>query len=232
MTLFEKTKFFHIIYSPFTGGNHIVNLLTLSSVFQPKFTSNNYVNDLINFYESKLNSIVKINYDADIISKGYNVHVYDSNNLFTYVYKNLDKFKNNQCTIVQGHSDEYKVGLTNQLFKNNFFKYLPLTKALLVTTPNNTSSRLFKRVSYFNQTNSYSFPISTDNYKIPFTIAGYEIFNNSNAFMIDSDLFGENNGSYYFQNFCNETLNIILPDEIHILHQLWIKMVDQSLVHK
>lgn len=239
----SKAKFLHVIYPPLTGGNHIINLLTTADTIRSKIDTDK----LVEFYKTKTNftpntpkasddsfrNSFQIDSNYDLISQGYNVHVYESNNLFKFIYRNVQNYTSDKiCTLVHGHSDEYKFHLGNTTLRNNFFKYLPYTLGLFVSVPKILESRLYKRVKYFNENNSYVVPLSNNNYHLPFSIVGYEIFNNTNACILDSDIFGQTEGSKYFQEFVLEKFNIKLPNTIHVMHELWINMVDQSLANK
>ena len=208
-----------------TGGNHMINLLTTSPLIYSESKLENYVDYLKSFYTSKLNkenSNPKLN----------NVHRHEKKSLLLNVYKDSNNLDQKVCRLVYGHKEEYQSHFLKSKIRNNFFKYLPYTISCIVTAPQNTNGRLYKRLKHFHNTNNYVTQLSLDKYELPFKIVGYNLFDNSNSIILNSDIFGESDGSYYFQEKMLLNFKLSLTNEIHDIHRLWINMIDRSLENK
>ena len=234
----EKTKFFHIIYPPITGGNHLENLLSTNDQFEKKVSSeNNTIIDLLNVYETKSRLLTKeVTNDLDIASDGFNVHVYETSTVFNTVYHNIENYLNyKKIFIVHSHSDIYEWHLHQPKMKNNFFKFLNKTKAIVISLPKDKNSRAYKRYEKYCLQKSQNLIFLSkpfENYVVPYKIAGFELFNESNSRLLDVDLFMSDNGWDYIFNFLKDNFNIVLTEDTKKLHELWIKMIDHSLMAK
>lgn len=207
-----------------TGGNHIKNLLTTSSLFS-EYKPKDY---LKSYYTYKLNKDL----NKDEIIQGKSVHIHEKNNSFVNVYRDSNNFKQKLCKLVCGHIEEYETHILKTKIRNNFFKYLPYTISCIITAPKNSNGRLYKRLKYFHDHNNYITQLSLENYSLPLKLVGYNLFDLSNSIILNSDILGKSEGSYYFQEVIFSKLNLQLPNEIHELHQLWINMIDRTLENK
>ena len=235
----DKIKFLNVIYPPLSGGNHLINLISLNYNIVPKLSSNSQHTNILDFYKKKLqtavNDTIQENlHRADYASKGFNVHIYDTKNVFPDPYLNISQnlMPKEQCTLVHGHYFDYETNLLNNLVKNLFFKNLPYSLFCVLTVPNKKNSRLFRRLNNSDLLQNYIITKSLSNYVIPMKIVGYTIFDEMNSLLIDSDLFGEETGSEYLQDIIFKKFKLELPNDIHDIHKLWINMIDISLEYK
>ena len=218
-----------------TGGNHLENLLSTCDQFEKKISSDNKtVIDLLIIYQNKSQLLTKqINNDTDLLSNGFNVHAYEIQTVFNNVYNNIQNYLNyKKILVVHSHSDVYEWHLHQIKMKNIFFQYLNRTNAIIMSVPKNISGRAYKRYEKYFLKNSSVLAKPSENYLLPYTIAGFELFNDSNARLLDADLFMSDDGWEYISNFLQSNFNILLAPETKLLHELWIKMIDQSLTAK
>lgn len=218
-----------------TGGNHLENLLSTTDKFESKVKDDHTLVDLLKYYETKSQLLSKqINNDTDLISHGFNVHVYENLTIFNTVYHKLEDHCNyKKIFIVHSHSDVYEWHLHQTHIKDNFFRFLPKTKAIIISSPKDTQGRAYKRYEkYCMNSSSLLYKPSVSNYALPYKIAGFELFSESNCRVLNSDLFMSDNGWEYLYNFLVNNFGIVLSDGTKQLHDLWLKMIDQSLATK
>lgn len=218
---------FITIFPPGCGGNHLANLLSLSSIFQKRFNADNYENHLYVKYKFNKN---KGNHHFGPLQ---NLQIND----WQLVYNEFKKYPG--VPIVCSHAAEY-YNFLERFNKIPTFDLYAQKHILLFSFPTEDSIA-FKRFYELRHGEG----VDVKNLSRNFTINEYkrvynvEVFENeltkrykdviniehTSAIKIlktfDTDSFVQMNGYEYVQSFFKETYNIALPDFGNKLHQYW-----------
>jgi hypothetical protein len=206
MPTLGSSNIFSVVYPPYSGGNHIANMLSLSNIFLSRFWSKDYYKELELSYERAVKSV----------HPSKTQQFYD---LFLVNSKNLTK-----KYITVGHLGHY-----GQLLKKHNVDFTD-SSCIMVTKPvkNERATKRYKFVDEINKNKPIN--ITSDIYDLPLKILDTELFNSDNSIILNSDLLFNDDGSYYVQELLLNSFSIHLPNSIHDLHKLWIKMIDKSLL--
>jgi len=223
----DNVKTFHIVFHPDTGGNHLANLLSTHEIFLPRFSSENYIEDLYQLYNKKS----KTNFVEGKLNMVYNAHpgyVYP----IEYILQNRYFLKNRNSKkiyIVTGHHYHY-----TEAYKNKTLDFVDIKASILVSNIT-TEGRAYKRFraiaivdKKITKQEIYKF-YTTYCPVLPYTIGEKIIINEKNGAVLNVDNFFMDEGSYYLQDFMKTNFDIQLPDIIHDLHKLWTITIDRSI---
>lgn len=198
------------------GGNHLSNLLSTNHIFEPFFSSTDYLKEMTEKYENlyKKYSIRTIK-DKLYYIHGTKVHFTKFNNLdHLYIPTEKEKLlKNKKKNILMGHAHSYHKAIVDNVFVN------PAECCWLVMTVPTESSLAGKRAI------KGEFGIlPKEDYTLPTDIESLKL-NTSDGFILDTDKFVSLDGWDYVNQILLENIGITLPKETEHLHELWVQNI-------
>lgn len=231
-------KILWLIYPSGYGANHIGNLLSLDKNFNKIFSSDNYENEIITFYERnfdlkkiknifyhRLNQVTKLNFTDISFYKLVIKHLYIST--FAHVssnfnipvdYKNFEnRYSNDKINIFFSHYHD----IVHHEMYHYIIKHLNSIKFILLKPTLDINS-----IGYARQYNSV-INYKLENYKFPLFINSnlntQLIINEHDNYIIDSkDIFSSNLLTILEEILIKE-YNVTIPQISNKLHMKWLE---------
>lgn len=203
-----------ILYPGGGGGNHVTNMISTISGFQPlmpKVDSSSYIKKLTNRYRLFSSRPSEI----------FHVHIENKLPLDKAVedkeYLNFLKSNTNK-NLLYGHWASFQKNLLADSFVN-----LEECVWMIVTWPELNSlglRRINKHNFYPQQPEQYNLPLEIElniEENGPFTLLADE----TNGFLVNNEKLFSSTGWDYLNDVLQENLGISLPDESRVLHDIW-----------
>lgn len=209
----KRYKHLCVLYPGGGGGNHVSNLLSTITGFEPRFHSTDYFNKLQKGYLS----------DGQPGSF-YKVHLFQTNQMDALLddsKKHRLVLENNANTnIIHGHWACYQTNLIRDAFLG-----LDDCVWLIVSWPSPNSlpkQRIDKYRLGPQQPEQYSLPLYFEKIITPDTSEFILLADETNGFVVEIEKLFSLEGWNYLNGLLQDNLGLTLPAESLELHKLWI----------
>lgn len=214
---FENSKYFYVIYPGACGGNHVCNMISLCSEFNPRVDQANYKDWLIKKYK-------QVPYTA-IQPKFVNAHV-DKNiqhidRLYEYIPKETVIDPKNKL-IIQGHMFNFLGAHRSGILQELGNDYV----GIVMDYPPEDSMP-HRRIT------TYGYDAHIRGYKLPLNIGNNSFkLDDSNGALFETTKLFSNEGSNHLRELLSDRFGIELPPEADELHSMWFKWMTHVLEPK
>lgn len=238
MAVFDNVSNIFLVYPAYAGGNHLINLLSLSEKVEPSFLS---PKELKSEYQ-------RLNREQDIDTPlAYRIAHFNEPENFANSWRVLDGELRKQLVeqqnegyinVVQGHMNNwielYQDGEKIKELKNPIWMFMSWPKSDVVL------DRMKAKKETLEKENQWIYPDANENDDIaiwkchskwkfnqpsPEKAAMFNV-QPGNRIIIDTDLFFEESGFEYFSSIVKGYLGIELPYHMgNSIHQLWRELL-------
>lgn len=240
MAVFENVQNIFLVYPAFCGGNHLINLLSLSEKIEPSFLSPKE----LKFRYQELNRQIDIDTPKEYRIAHFNEPERFSNSGRviepTLLDDMLTQQKEGYINVVQGHLNNWLELMINhrtklEQLKSPIWMFMSWPKEELALTRLRNAPHALEKEIEFN------YPSVDETEDIPIwklgsdawnfdTVSGStkKLFNvqPSSRIMIDTDEFFKESGFNYFHALVKGYLGIELPYDMGLsIHKLWRELI-------
>jgi hypothetical protein len=215
--IFNQSKNLFLVFSPGCGGNHVANLLSMTPDFEPRYTHDNYYENMIWNYDEFFGP-------GPQDPNGCTAHFSDLENLQV---KQLTEFESKIINskkpyIFCSHAVEYIIGNNEKLIQ-------PFTDKIicLFSKPSGSNklvnNRMYNNAWYEGERDEFTF-LDIPVYKLyeVENFSRYSGVNKDKIFSLNTDLFYSIEGYDYLYETMKTNLGVELPEVCRKMHIQYI----------